>query len=36
MDKATPDHIELLMRIGKAAGRQVKPEHFGPFLPAIA
>jgi hypothetical protein len=34
MDCATPEHIELLVRIGKAAGRQVKPEHFGPFLPA--
>ena len=34
MDCATPEHIDLLVRIGKAAGRQVKPEHFGPFLAA--
>jgi hypothetical protein len=34
MDNATPEHIDLLVRVGKAAGRQVKPEHFGPFLPA--
>jgi len=34
MDLATPEHIDLLVRIGEAAGRQVKPEHFGPFLPA--
>jgi len=34
MDLATPEHIGLLVRIGDAAGRQVKPQHFGPFLPA--
>ena len=32
MDNAKPDHIDLLVRVGKAAGRQVKREHFGPFL----
>src|SRR5262249_21732282 len=34
MDNATPEHIDLLVRVGKAAGKQVKPEHFGRFLPA--
>ncbi len=34
LDCATPEHIALLMRIGRAASRQVRPEHFGGFLPA--
>jgi uncharacterized protein len=34
LDCATPDHIALLMRIGRAASAQVRPEHFGTFLPA--
>jgi len=34
MDLATPEHIDLLVRIGEAAGRQVKREHFGSLLPA--
>lgn len=32
MDLATPENIELLVRIGQAAGRQVKLAHFGPFV----
>ena len=36
LDCATPEHIALLMRIGRAASRQVQQEHFGSFLPADA
>ncbi|HJZ73859.1 MAG TPA: patatin-like phospholipase family protein [Vicinamibacterales bacterium] len=36
MDKATAEHIDLLWRIGQAAGRQVQREHFGRFLPVAA
>jgi len=32
MDLATPAHIDLLWRIGQAAGKQVKREHFGRFV----
>src|SRR5262249_57589391 len=32
MDLATPPHIDLLWRIGQAAGKQVKREHFGRFV----
>ena len=32
MDNATPKNIEMLEKIGTAAGRQVKKEHFGSFL----
>jgi uncharacterized protein len=32
MDNATPEHIDLLWRIGQAAGRQVRREHFGRFV----
>ena len=31
MDNATEENIEALMRIGRAASRQVKLEHLGPF-----
>jgi hypothetical protein len=27
-----PDNIPMLLKIGQAAARQVRPEHFGPFL----
>ncbi len=33
MDKADPEHIELLLRIGARAAAQVKIDHFGPFAP---
>lgn len=32
MDNATPENIRDLLRVGAAAGSQVKREHFGPFL----
>jgi hypothetical protein len=32
MDVATPDHIDLLLRVGAAAGQRVKREHFGAFI----
>lgn len=32
MDNATPQNIEDLLRVGRAAGKQVKLEHLGPFL----
>jgi uncharacterized protein len=32
MDKADPEHIEMLLRIGTRAAAQVRAEHFGPFL----
>ena len=32
MDKATPENIENLLRVGTAAGAQVQRDHFGPFL----
>ena len=32
MDLATPEHIDLLIRVGQAAGGQVKPAHFGSFV----
>ena len=32
MDLATPENIAKLTEIGKAAGAQVKREHFGPFV----
>jgi hypothetical protein len=32
MDHATPEHIDLLWRIGQAAGTQVQREHFGRFV----
>src|SRR5262249_12391092 len=32
MDNATPQNIEMLDKIGTAAGKQVKEEHFGTFL----
>jgi hypothetical protein len=32
MANATPEHIELLLRIGRAAAAQVQPERFGSFL----
>jgi predicted acylesterase/phospholipase RssA len=32
MDNATPDNIELLLKIGAASARQVARDHFGPFL----
>lgn len=35
MDRATEEHIELLLRIGGAAARQVDvARHFGPFAPS--
>lgn len=34
MDKADPDHIDLLLRVGSKAAAQVNAkEHFGPFAP---
>jgi hypothetical protein len=37
MDKADPQHIELLLEIGKAAAKQVDVRaHFGPFAPSGA
>jgi hypothetical protein len=32
MDNATPDNIEMLLRIGRAAGKQMDRAHFGPFV----
>jgi hypothetical protein len=32
MDNATPENIDLLVRIGQAAARQVERAHFGPFV----
>lgn len=32
MDNAKPENIELLLKIGETAGRQVNGRHFGPFL----
>lgn len=32
MDNATRENIELLLNIGTASARQVKPDHFGPFI----
>jgi predicted acylesterase/phospholipase RssA len=32
MDNATPENIELLLKIGVASANQVRPGHFGPFL----
>jgi predicted acylesterase/phospholipase RssA len=31
MDNATPENIEALIRIGRAASQQVRLEHLGPF-----
>lgn len=33
MDRATSDHIDLLLEVGEAAARQVSLAHFGPFAP---
>ena len=34
LDKADPQHIELLTQVGDRAADQVKVrEHFGPFVP---
>jgi hypothetical protein len=30
------DYIDDLLRVGHAAGREVRPEHFGPFVKAAA
>lgn len=32
LDNATPENIEDLIRVGRAASAQVKVEHLGPFL----
>ena len=32
LDNATPENIEALIRVGQAAGEQVKLEHLGPFV----
>jgi hypothetical protein len=32
MDNAIPENMELLLRIGEAAGARVEASHFGPFL----
>jgi hypothetical protein len=33
MDKATPENIANLLRVGDAAGNAVNLAHFGPFVP---